>query len=38
VKGTYRCEIVEDVHQSALQAAPERMKPLLLEHLAEHVR
>lgn len=34
--GPYRLEIVEDVHQPALQAAPERMTPLLLEHLAEH--
>ena len=38
VKGPYRCEIVEDVHQPALQAAPERMTPLLLEHLALHAR
>lgn len=38
VKGPYRLEIVADVHQPALQAAPERMTPLLLEHLAEHAR
>jgi pimeloyl-ACP methyl ester carboxylesterase len=38
VKGPYRLEIVEDVHQPVLQAAPERMTPLLLEHLAEHAR
>ena len=36
VKGPYRLEIVEDVHQPALQAAPDRMNRLLLEHLAEH--
>ena len=36
VKGPYRCEIVEDVHQPALQAAPERLTPMLLEHLSEH--
>jgi pimeloyl-ACP methyl ester carboxylesterase len=36
VTGPYRLEIVEDVHQPALQAAPERMTPLLLEHLTEH--
>ncbi len=34
--GPYRLEIVEDVHQPALQAAPERLTPLLLEHLTEH--
>jgi len=38
VKGPYRCEIVEDVHQPALQAAPERMTRLLLEHLSEHAQ
>lgn len=38
VTGPYRLEIVADVHQPALQAAPERMTPLLLEHLAEHAR
>lgn len=37
-KGPYRLEIVEDVHQPALQAAPERMTALLLDHLAEHGR
>jgi hypothetical protein len=31
VTGPYRLEIVEDVHQPPLQAAPERMTPLLLE-------
>jgi len=36
VTGPYRLEIVEDVHQPALQAAPERMTPLLLQHLLEH--
>lgn len=36
VTGPYRLEIVEDVHQPALQAAPERMTPLLLEHLRAH--
>ena len=36
VTGPYRLEIVADVHQPALQAAPERMTPLLLGHLAEH--
>jgi pimeloyl-ACP methyl ester carboxylesterase len=38
VKGPYRLEIVEDVHQPVLQAAPERMTRLLLEHLSEHAR
>lgn len=37
-KGRYRLEIVEDLHQDALQAAPERTTALLLEHLAEHGR
>jgi pimeloyl-ACP methyl ester carboxylesterase len=36
VRGTYRLEIVEDVHQPVLQAAPERMTRLLLGHLSEH--
>lgn len=36
VKGPYRLEIVENVHQPALQAAPERLTPLLLEHLAAY--
>ena len=31
-------EILEDVHQPVLQAAPERMNRLLLEHLSEHRR
>ena len=38
VNAPYRLEIVADVHQPALQAAPERMTPLLLEHLTEHAR
>lgn len=38
VKGLYRMEIMEDVHQPALQAAPDRMTPLLLEHISEHAR
>jgi pimeloyl-ACP methyl ester carboxylesterase len=38
VKGPYRLEIVGNVHQPALQAAPTRMTPLLLEHLSEHGR
>ena len=29
-------EVVEDVHQPAVLAAPERMTPLLIEHLREH--
>lgn len=36
VKGPYRLEVVENVHQPALQAAPERLTPLLLEHLAAY--
>jgi pimeloyl-ACP methyl ester carboxylesterase len=36
VTGPYRMEIVEDVHQPVLQAEPERMTRLLLEHLSEH--
>jgi pimeloyl-ACP methyl ester carboxylesterase len=38
VTGPYRLEIVEDVHQPVLQAAPARMTRLLLEHLSEHGR
>ncbi len=38
VTGAYRLEIVEDVHQPVLQAAPERMTRILLEHLSEHAR
>ena len=38
VKGPYRLEIVEGVHQPALQAAPEKMTALLLEHLTAHAR
>jgi len=36
VTGPYRFEVVEGVHQPILQAAPEILTPLLLEHLAEH--
>jgi len=36
VEGPYRLEVVENVHQPALQAAPERLTPLLLEHLQAH--
>ena len=38
VEGPYRLEIVENIHQPALQAAPERLTPLILEHLADHAR
>jgi hypothetical protein len=38
VKGPYRLEIGEDVHQPVLQAATERMTGLLLEHLSEHAQ
>ncbi|MDG2304247.1 MAG: hypothetical protein P8R42_06245 [Candidatus Binatia bacterium] len=38
VTGPYRLEIVEGVHQPALQAAPEEMTALLLEHLSEYAR
>ena len=38
VKGPYRLEIVEDVHQPVLQAEPERLTRMLLEHLSEHAR
>ena len=38
VEGSYRLEIIENVHQPALQAAPERLTPLILEHLADHAR
>jgi hypothetical protein len=34
----YRLEIVQDVYQPVLQAAPEQMTRLLLEHLSEHAR
>ena len=37
VTGPYRFEIVEGVHQPILQAAPEVLTPMLLEHLAEWV-
>jgi pimeloyl-ACP methyl ester carboxylesterase len=36
VTGPYRFEILEDVHQPILQAAPEILTKMLLEHLAEH--
>ncbi len=36
VTGPYRFEVVEDVHQPILQAAPEVLTPILLEHLADH--
>jgi len=38
VKDPYRLEIVEDVHQSVLQVAPEEMNRLPLTHLCEHAR
>ncbi|MCH2184575.1 hypothetical protein MK280_01755 [Myxococcota bacterium] len=38
VEGPYLLEIIENVHQPALQAAPERLTPLLLRHLADHSR
>ena len=38
VKGPYRLEVVEDVHQPVLQAEPERLNRILLEHLSEHAR
>jgi pimeloyl-ACP methyl ester carboxylesterase len=38
VKGPYRLEVVEDVHQPVLQAEPERLTRMLLEHLSEHAR
>ncbi|MCP4749959.1 MAG: alpha/beta hydrolase [Proteobacteria bacterium] len=34
--GPYRFEILENVHQPILQAAPEKLNEILLEHLAEH--
>lgn len=36
VTGPYRFEILEDVHQPILQAAPEKLNEILLEHLATH--
>ncbi len=38
VKGPYRLEIVEDVHQPVLQSEPERLTRILLDHLSEHAR
>ena len=38
VKGPYRLEVIEDVHQPVLQAEPERLTSILLEHLSEHAR
>lgn len=34
--GPYRFEILENVHQPILQAAPEKLTAMLLEHLTEH--
>jgi pimeloyl-ACP methyl ester carboxylesterase len=36
VTGPYRFEIVEDVHQPVLQAAPATLTPLLVDHLNTH--
>lgn len=36
VTGPYRFEVVENVHQPILQAAPETLNKILLEHLREH--
>lgn len=36
VTGPYRFEIVHDVHQPILQAAPEKLNSILLEHLKQH--
>lgn len=36
VTGPYRFEILENVHQPILQAAPEILNKILLEHLTEH--
>ena len=36
VTGPYRFEVIENVHQPILQAAPEVLTKILLEHLAEH--
>lgn len=37
VTGPYRLEVITDVHQPALQAAPDVMTSLLVEHLRTHV-
>jgi pimeloyl-ACP methyl ester carboxylesterase len=36
VTGPYRFEVLEGVHQPILQAAPEKLTSLLVEHLATH--
>jgi len=36
VTGAYRFEVLEDVHQPILQAAPEKLTALLIEHLETH--
>lgn len=36
VTGPYQLHVVENVHQPALQAAPERLTVLLIDHLADH--
>lgn len=36
VTGPYRLEVLENVHQPILQAAPDRLTQLLLGHLTEH--
>jgi pimeloyl-ACP methyl ester carboxylesterase len=38
VTGPYRLEIVEDAHQPILQAEPEKLTRMLLDHLSEHAR
>ncbi|MGI9622817.1 MAG: alpha/beta fold hydrolase, partial [Acidimicrobiales bacterium] len=38
VTGTYTLHIIEDIHQPALQAAPEILTDLLLTHLSEHTQ
>ncbi len=38
VKGPYRFEILEDVHQPILQAEPEKLTTMLVDHLSEHAR
>jgi pimeloyl-ACP methyl ester carboxylesterase len=36
VTGPYRFEVLEGVHQPILQAAPEKLAQMLVEHLAQH--
>jgi pimeloyl-ACP methyl ester carboxylesterase len=36
VTGPFRCHVVKNVHQPALQAAPEQLTALLLDHLTDH--